>query len=54
MCDIVNVHTLHVKCRISREFLITLDFLYGFSFNLQIPNFMKICSVGTELFHADG
>jgi len=22
--------------------------------NIQIPDFMEICPVGTELFHADG
>ena len=25
-----------------------------FSKNTQIPNFMNICQLGTELFHADG
>jgi len=24
------------------------------SINTQIPNFMKICPVGAEMFHADG
>ena len=29
-----------------------LNFLYGFSKNTQISNFMKICPLGAELFHA--
>jgi len=31
-----------------------MNFLYRFSKNLQISNFMKIRPVGAELFHADG
>jgi len=31
-----------------------LNFLYSFSKNKQIPNFMKICPLGAELFHMDG
>jgi hypothetical protein len=30
-----------------------LDFFERFSKNIQISNFMKIRSVGTELFHVD-
>jgi hypothetical protein len=30
------------------------NFLGSFSKNTQISNFMKICPVGAELFHADG
>ena len=29
-------------------------FSYGYSTNTQIQNFIKICRVGSELFHADG
>jgi len=31
-----------------------MDFLDRFSKNIQMSNFMKIHSVGAELFHADG
>jgi len=31
-----------------------LDCLYRFSKNTHISNFMKICPLGSELFHADG
>jgi hypothetical protein len=31
-----------------------LNFLHRFSKNLQISNFIKICPVGAQLFHADG
>jgi hypothetical protein len=31
-----------------------LNFLDGFSKNIQIPNFMKFCPVGADLLHADG
>jgi len=31
-----------------------LEFSQDFQKNTQITNFMKICLVGTELFHADG
>ena len=31
-----------------------LNFLARFSKNTQISHLMKICSLGTELFHADG
>jgi len=31
-----------------------LNFLDGFSKYIQMPNFVKIRSVGVELFHANG
>jgi len=31
-----------------------LDFLDLFSKNTEVPNFMKICSVGGELFRVHG
>ena len=31
-----------------------LNFLDRFSKNTQIPNFVQICSVGAELFRAEG
>jgi hypothetical protein len=42
---------LHIKysCRI----LINLNFLFRFSKNFQMSNFMKILLVGAELFHED-
>jgi hypothetical protein len=36
------------------RFYWNLNFLDRFSKNTQIPNFMKIRSVGVDLFHADG
>ena len=45
---------LHVKCPLFfSHFHKTLIFFEFFSENTRIPNFMKICSVGVELFHAD-
>ena len=37
----------------SHQILMELDILQQIKKKTQIPNFMKICSVGTELFHAD-
>jgi len=31
-----------------------MDFLHKFSKNIKIRNFVKILTVGAELFHADG
>jgi hypothetical protein len=31
-----------------------LNFIDKFSKNAQLPNFIKILAVGTELFHVDG
>jgi len=35
------------------KFYRNLNFLNSFSKNTQISNFIKICPVGAELFHAD-
>jgi hypothetical protein len=45
---------IHVKYRHTCQILIKLEFLDTLSKNTQISNFMKICRVGAELFHADG
>jgi hypothetical protein len=39
---------------ISARFWQNLNFLKRFSKNTSIPNFMKICLVRAEFFHADG
>jgi hypothetical protein len=50
-----NVHLSSCKVpAVLVRFELNLNFLNGVSKNIQIPNFIKICSVGTELFHADG
>jgi len=38
----------------SCQILMELNFLNRFSENPQISNFMKIRTLGAELFHADG
>jgi hypothetical protein len=43
----------HVECRYSCEILINLNFFSGFLKTIQISNFMKLRSMGAELFHAD-
>jgi hypothetical protein len=45
---------LHVRNPLLLSVLINLNFFNVFSSNSQIPNFVKILPVGTELFHADG
>jgi hypothetical protein len=40
--------------RYSCHILIELEFSGNFSKNTQISSFMKIRSLGAELFHADG
>jgi len=44
---------LHVKYSFC-QILIKLNFIYRFSKNTQISNFMKILSFGAELFYGDG
>jgi len=45
---------LQVKYPLFPSYLIILEFFIdGFSKNIQMSNFMKICPVGVELFHAD-
>jgi len=45
---------LHVKCRYSCKILIKLEFSQQiFEKKIQLPNFMKIRSVGAWFFHAD-
>ena len=51
---IVNVHTSSCKVPVILVSFNKLNFLNGFSSNPQISNFVKICPVGAELFHADG
>jgi hypothetical protein len=52
--DIKMCIGLYVSSRYSCPVLIKLIFFDRFSENHQISYCMKICSVGAELFHADG
>jgi hypothetical protein len=46
---------LHVKCRLLlADFNETCNVSADFRKNTQIPNFIKIRPVGTEMFHTDG
>jgi len=45
---------LHVKYTLFLSDFMKLDLLYRSSKNTQIPNYMKICPVGAELFNVDG
>jgi len=45
---------LNVKCRLLLSDIYENKFLYRFSKNTLIPNFVEIHPVGAELFHADG
>ena len=52
---IINVHTrvgLHVKYRYACQILMKLEFSQQI-IKTQISNFVKICTVGVEPFHAD-
>ena len=52
---IINVHMPTRTVRVLLfGFESKLNFLNRFCQKYQLLNFMKICSVGTELFHADG
>jgi len=49
-----NVYRSSFKVRfILTRFELNLNFLYRFSKNIQMSNFIKIRPMGTELFHAD-
>jgi hypothetical protein len=46
---------LHLKYHYSCHISMKLEFkLTDFMKNIQIPNFMKICTVGIEFLHVDG
>jgi len=48
------VNSIPLKCHfVLLFFLWKLELYDRFSKNTEISNFMKICLVGTELFHAD-
>jgi hypothetical protein len=42
-----------LSTRYSSQTLMTLELLYWYSKNSQVSNFMKMCSMGAVLFHAD-
>jgi hypothetical protein len=51
----INVHESSSKVTvIPIRFQWNLDYIDKLSKNIQIQNFMKICRVAAELFHADG
>ena len=54
---ITNIHRSSCKVHLILEYLMKLEFagqIFFPSKNPQIWNYMKICPVGAELFHADG
>jgi hypothetical protein len=44
---------LMYSTRYSCQMLLKVQFFFG-RFSKKYPNFMKICPVGAELFHAEG
>jgi hypothetical protein len=50
----INIHTSTFKLSVILVRLIKLEFSRQIFLKTHIPNFMKICPVGTELFYADG
>ena len=51
--NIMNVNRSSYKVTFSCQILVDLNFIFRFSKNTQISNFMETPPVGAELFHAD-